>query len=163
MNKYKSIVFDWGNTLMIDYPEMKGPMCYWDKVSLVDNVKEVLDILSEKYDCFVASNAGDSDTNLMINALKLVDIDRYFKGFYTSIDLGYSKPDLMYFRTILEQTGYSADEIIMVGNDYNKDIVPAKKVGMKTIYFAYPDIIDAKTDDADQVIYNFKDLLFHLA
>ena len=66
--KIKAIIFDWGDTLMYDYKEYSGAMVNWPHVQIISGVKETLDKLNEKYICCVASNAGDSDVELMEKA-----------------------------------------------------------------------------------------------
>ncbi|NEW00465.1 hypothetical protein GYH73_000895 [Bacillus megaterium] len=45
----------------------------------------------------------------------------------------------------------------MVGNDYNKDIIPAKKIGMQTILFSQGSK-DANFDYADYVMSSMGNL-----
>lgn len=129
----KSIIFDWGDTLMLDFPHFKGPMAYWEQVELVTGIKEALELVSTDYICCVASNAGDSDKDLMEVALKRVNINKYFQYLFTSCELGVTKPNINFFTNILNNLDLRPEECIMVGNDYEKDIVPAKAVGIHTI------------------------------
>jgi FMN phosphatase YigB (HAD superfamily) len=126
----KTIIFDWGDTLMYDYKEYSGAMANWPHVEIIPGVKEALDILNEKYIFCVASNAGDSNVELMGKALERVDIRKYFKHLFTSNELGYAKPSLQFFNEIVRRLNAEVSDCIMVGNDYFKDIEPAKKVGM---------------------------------
>lgn len=132
-SKIKAIIFDWGDTLMRDYKEYSGAMVNWPHVEIILGVKEALDKLNEKYICCVASNAGDSDVESMGKALERVDIRKYFKHLFTSNELGYSKPSLEFFYEISHRLNIEESNCIMIGNDYFKDIVPAKQVGMRTI------------------------------
>ena len=51
----------------------------------------------------------------------------------TQDDFPITKPDPRYYEQILEAFGVAAQECIMVGDRIDKDIIPAKQVGMKTI------------------------------
>ena len=42
------------------------------------------------------------------------------------------KPNPDYYREVLDKLGSEAEECIMVGNDVDEDILPARQVGMKT-------------------------------
>lgn len=42
------------------------------------------------------------------------------------------KPNPEYYREILEKTGMNASECLMIGNDYDEDIVAARSLGMQT-------------------------------
>jgi HAD superfamily hydrolase (TIGR01549 family) len=52
---------------------------------------------------------------------------------YTQDDFNLTKPDPRYYEQVLEKCGVRAGECIMVGDRIDKDIVPARQVGMKTI------------------------------
>lgn len=51
---HKAILFDWGNTLMIDDKTQQGKMRYWDKIQLVNGASETLRKLSSVYPLYVA-------------------------------------------------------------------------------------------------------------
>ena len=61
MGKPAAIVFDWGDTVMRDFPEFKGPMTLWPRVEAVDGVTEALESLYQDTVCCLASNAGEVD------------------------------------------------------------------------------------------------------
>ncbi|MCI0476833.1 MAG: HAD family hydrolase [Anaerolineales bacterium] len=45
-----------------------------------------------------------------------------------------SKPNPAYYREIAEKIGHKPEDCIMVGNEVQNDILPAKRVGMKTFW-----------------------------
>jgi FMN phosphatase YigB (HAD superfamily) len=155
--KIKAIIFDWGDTLMRDYKEYSGAMVNWPHVEIISGVKEALGELNGKYICCVASNAGDSNVELMGKALERVDIRKYFKYLFTSNELGYSKPSLEFFNGITSGLNIEANNCIMVGNDYLKDIAPAKQVGMRTILLS-DEMNEFLMTYADVVITSMKEL-----
>ena len=55
-----------------------------------------------------------------------------FTGIVTSEKVGVNKPELKGFQYILNKTQLSADEHLMIGDREEVDLVPAKKLGMKT-------------------------------
>lgn len=131
----KALIFDWGDTIMRDFPEMAGPMFTWPEVELIADADLVLRILSTRYMMVIATNAGESDTEAMKLALNRVGVSDYFDYFFSSRDLGVSKPDPDFFLKISGHLGLAAAECIMIGNSYEKDIVGAKLCGMKTVLF----------------------------
>lgn len=153
----KAVIFDWGNTVMRDFPEKPGAMVNWDHVELISGIDDVLRFLSEEYIVCIASNAGCSDTSLMIAALRRVGVDKYFHHFFTSKDLGFQKPDKRFFTSITSKINVLSSECIMVGDSYEKDICGAKTVGMKTILFNEKNIFSS-FPDADMVVISMKDL-----
>ena len=143
----KVIIFDWGDTLMRDSGD-SGPMAYWRNVEIIPGVVEVLSKLKVNYTLCVASNAGESDTELMKSALKRVGIDCFFSCFFTSLELGFEKPDTRFFESILKTFDLSPSECVMVGNDYKKDILIPKSMGINTILFDEENIFsDAESAD----------------
>ncbi len=131
----KSLIFDWGDTIMRDFPKHDGPAYLWENIAWIPNTENSLNILVKKYSCYIASNAGISNTNMMVKALDRMNASKYFKGYYTSIDLGFEKPDVRFFQAIINKINVQPDECVMIGNVYKKDIVGAKAAGMKTVFF----------------------------
>ena len=153
------LLFDWGDTLMVDYPHYIGAMVTWPQVTPMKGVRSLMPQLSEQYQCAVLSNAGDSDAALMKKAFEKAGLEQFFQGFFTSKELGASKPNPMFFEQALQKLGVKADEAMMIGNDYEKDIATAKAVGMHTVLISetagnYP--------DADHVMDDFSALSFLL-
>jgi len=151
------IVFDWGDTLMNDFRDKKGPMYLWDKIEVVDGIPNFLEKLSSKYKLYVGSNSGESDTNMMVKALERGGIDNYFSGFFASTDMVYAKPDPRFFKHIIRETNTKNFQIAMCGNDYTKDIEAAKSVGMFTLYYKICNN-GIKEQDADIIFDNFDEL-----
>jgi FMN phosphatase YigB (HAD superfamily) len=49
-------------------------------------------------------------------------------------NMGTSKPNPAYYREIAEKIGCAPEDCVMVGNEVQNDILPAKRVGMKTFW-----------------------------
>lgn len=157
----KALLFDWGDTIMRDDLNQAGPMFFWKEVSWIPGLKDVLHkFLAHKYLCVVASNSGESDTPLMIKALNRIHADEYFHSFYTSYDIGCEKPNPAFFQFIADALQLKANECIMIGNNYKKDIEGAKSVGMFTIWFNENEV-DKRSEfsAADQIIFDMNQLL----
>ena len=52
---------------------------------------------------------------------------------FTQDDFSITKPDPRYYEQILKKCGVLPEECIMVGDRIDKDIIPARQLGMKTI------------------------------
>jgi HAD superfamily hydrolase (TIGR01549 family) len=131
----KAIIFDWGDTVMRDFPGTAGPMAYWEKVEWIPGAEEALKTLGKNYQCAIATNAGDSDTILMKKALERINALQYFSFFVSSKDLGVEKPSPEFFKKVASGLHLETSECIHIGNIYEKDITGAKEAGMKTIFF----------------------------
>jgi HAD superfamily hydrolase (TIGR01509 family) len=156
MASIQAVILDWGDTLMRDLPEFQGAMVYWPRVELLPAAEQALEILHRQCICCVASNAGDSDARLMGLALERGGIRHYFDHLWTSRELGAAKPDPAFFTSILDRLELEARACLMVGNDHDKDIVPAKAAGLQTIWLA-PSSADA-APAADLVIHSLEEL-----
>ena len=69
-------------------------------------------------------------------------IREHFDPFVTSADFGFRKPSPKLFEAVLEAWQLPAEKVVMVGDSLRKDIAPAKKFGMRTIWQK----VDARTD-----------------
>lgn len=151
----KVLLFDWGDTVMKDFQGFSGPMAEWPQVETVPGIEETLQALHEEYIICLATNAGASDALLVREALARVHIDHYFTEIFTSKVLGYQKPQVEFFESILHKLNLSARECVMIGNDYMKDIVAAKEVGLQTIYLSEN---IGEYEFANAVIYSMDEL-----
>ena len=158
MSTIKAIIFDWGDTVMRDFPDCKGPMVNWPRVEMIKDIDNTLNILHKDFICCLASNAGDSDAELMGKALVRVNLLQYFKYLFTSRELKATKPDPAFYHEILRRLELEPEQCAVVGNDYQKDIVPARSMGMPTILFSqHPDpglvpCADYLVDSMDKIV-----------
>jgi FMN phosphatase YigB (HAD superfamily) len=129
-----TLIFDWGGTIMED-TGLPGPMYLWKEVALVPGALEALEALSGGFICLAATGAGISDGPMMKKAMERVGADRFFSGFFSPKETGFSKPDPRFFEEICRRTGILPGQCIMTGNDYLKDISGAKAAGMHTVFF----------------------------
>jgi HAD superfamily hydrolase (TIGR01509 family) len=158
VNKLKAAVFDWGDTVMRDFPEYKGPMAEWPHVETIEGIQDTLARLYPETTCCLASNAEDSDADLMGKALERASLRQYFRYLFTSKELGAKKPDPAFYTSILEVLKLKPRECIAIGNDYEKDIVPAKSAGMRTVWF-HPNHNGKSAPAADFTIKSLKELV----
>jgi putative hydrolase of the HAD superfamily len=154
--KIKHLLFDWGDTLMVDDPELKTPMVTWDKVSACDGVLETMPLITEHVPCSVASNASDSDVTLMKKAFERVRLDSFLQCYFTSKELGCKKPNPLFFQNAAKLLGLHPNEVCMIGNNYESDIVGAKEAGLATVLITKS---DGDYPAADYVIGEFAQLI----
>ena len=92
-------------------------------------IRKLIQSLAVKYKLGLAGNQPSAVKNL----LEKYDILRFFTTTEVSEDLGISKPDLKFFKNILNRLDVRAEEAVMIGDRLDNDIIPAKKLGMKAI------------------------------
>jgi putative hydrolase of the HAD superfamily len=101
------------------------------KVNLFPNAMEVLEYLSSKYTMHIITN-GFAE----VQAIKLREsgMIKYFKEVITSEEAGVKKPHPGIFNYAFQKSGATPEESIMIGDDYEVDILGAKEMGMKQIF-----------------------------
>ncbi|GAB3943640.1 YjjG family noncanonical pyrimidine nucleotidase [Spirosoma harenae] len=102
------------------------------KAHLLDSAKEILDYLQGRYTMHIITN-GFAE----IQAIKMASsgIAHYFTHVVTSEKANAKKPDPLVFQYAMEISGTTADESIMIGDNYEADILGAKRAGLDTIYY----------------------------
>ena len=105
-------------------------ICYASAKSSVENARPVLEALSARYPMVLVSNFyGNVET-----VLKDFGIDRYFKKIIESAVVGVRKPDPKIFTLGVEALGLKPEEVLVFGDSYSKDIIPAEKAGCQVMW-----------------------------
>ncbi len=101
-------------------------------IKLYDGVIELLEELKNNndYNLYVLSNA---QTIFTLKELEELGIKDYFKKIFISSDYGIKKPNLEFFKKAKLKTSM-ASHYLMIGNDLECDILPAKSLNFKTIF-----------------------------
>ncbi|MEZ9445227.1 HAD family hydrolase [Vibrio sp. 10N.222.54.F12] len=128
------VLFDWGNTLMVDFPDAQGKMCDWEVVEEVAGAREVLAALSKQHKLYVATNAADSTEQDIIQAFERAGLSQYLSGYFCKASLGVSKYDSDFYPAIISKLGVAPQDITMVGDTLDKDIYPALEAGLKAVW-----------------------------
>ena len=101
-------------------------------IRLYPYVKEALATLRRKgYRLWLLSNAQRVFTAY---ELKHLGLGEKFDGVYLSSDYGCRKPDVRFFRELLEEQQLDPSKCLMIGNDRDTDIAGAKAAGLDTLY-----------------------------
>lgn len=127
-------MFDWGDTLMVDYPNEKGKMRYWDDVSEISGAAKVLKHLAMNCNICIATGAADSSEADIEAALARVNLSQYITAYFCQSNLGIGKESSGFYTLILSRLNTPASSITMVGDSYKRDIEPALSCGMQAIW-----------------------------
>jgi putative hydrolase of the HAD superfamily len=131
----KVYLFDWGDTLMIDFPDQDGKMYLWPHVEAVEGAEETLKHLSQSSAIYIATSAQDSTELEVQQAFQRVGLDPFISGYFCKANLGLEKQDPQFYRAIINSIGQLASDVTMVGDSLEKDIYPAKAAGLNTVFF----------------------------
>jgi len=107
-------------------------ICSTEYIRLYPHVSESLAALRQKgYRLWLLSNAQEMFTKYELQHLGLTDA---FDGIYISSRFGYRKPDVRFFRALLDEQGLDPRKCLMIGNDRETDIAGARAAGIDTFY-----------------------------
>lgn len=127
-------LFDWGDTLMRDDPQATGPMATWPRVEALPGAAATLRALAAGAGCHIATNARDSSAADIRRALDRVGLGRYITHIFCFREIGAEKPSEKFFATIVERLGCRRDEVVMVGDNLEKDVRGALARGICAIW-----------------------------
>ncbi|MBC7264593.1 MAG: HAD family hydrolase [Chloroflexi bacterium] len=131
----RTVVFDWGDTVMRVFPECQGPMAHWPRVEAVPGVIETLQALHQRYCLVLATNAAESGASLVREALGRAGLEGCFDVILTAQELGARKPDPAFFQRVLAALNCTPGDAVVVGDDYQTDVIGAKEAGLRAIWF----------------------------
>ena len=133
-SQHGCILFDWGNTLMRVFPEYNGPMFAWPHVEVTPHALEVMAELKSHWSFALATNAADSEEKDIWAALHRVGLDRYINKVYCFRKINHKKPSQEFFAYILNDLRIDPMDAIMVGDDFEVDVLGASKAGLYAIW-----------------------------
>ena len=131
----KIYLFDWGDTLMVNFPDAQGKMCDWERVEAVEGAHETLGLISQHTQIYIATGADDSSEADIRQAFERVDLAQYISGYFCKANLGISKGSAAFYSSIMNKLNTKPNQAIMVGDTIDKDITPALQAGLNAIWF----------------------------
>lgn len=117
---------------------------------LYDGTEQMLTALKDKgKKLYLLSNAQRIFTEYEMKAL---GIFKYFDGIFISSDYAYKKPDIRFFKALLDTCHIPAKSAIMIGNDGICDIQGAKAAGLASLYIHSNISPDEPWPEADYIL-----------
>lgn len=99
---------------------------------LMPHAKEILTYLRPKYKMYILSNGF---TELQSRKMQSAGIAHYFDGMILSEDIGVNKPNPAIFTHALRVAESTAEESLMIGDNYEVDIEGAQRVGIDQVFY----------------------------
>ena len=130
-----AVAFDWGGTVMEDPGTRSGPMADWPSVAAVEGIEAALERLAPCYRLAIAPNADDSGAELVRRALSRVGLGDRFPVIIASCEVGHRKPELAFYAELVSALRCPPGGIVMVGDDYRRDVFGAHAAGLRTVWF----------------------------
>lgn len=154
---YPTVLFDWGDTVMRDHPEITLPMVEWQTVEVIEGVADVLDYLrSSGRHIVLATSASISDESQIRGALARGGLDRFFSRIFCFKNTHLPKGEAFY-RHILSDLGIPASDALMVGDGFEKDVQVANTVGIFAVWFN-PRSDETRKDELHVTVHSMQGL-----
>jgi FMN phosphatase YigB (HAD superfamily) len=161
LDEFKKLYNELGSNSAV-FRSLGHPSNYWQKtyqesidvnpfVKAATNAKKTLLKLKKIVPISIFTNVTSKS---LFSTLKLIDIDKeWFTHTINGDDIKERKPALDGFNLMIKKSNLLPKEILYVGDLINKDILPAKAVGMRTC------LLWAKSDKADYSFEKFEEIL----
>lgn len=129
--------------------------CYRYACQSIERARPILEELAKRYPLVLVSNFYGN----IESVLNDFQLDGYFNSIVESAVVGIRKPDPAIFSLGVKELKVPAEKVVVIGDSYEKDIVPATHIGCKTIWLknigweAYKG-----TEIADVILSDFREL-----
>ena len=118
-------------------------------IRLYPHVLESLAFLRQRgYRLWLLSNAQRVFTEYELRYLGLLE---KMDGIFISSDYGCRKPDIRFFRALLDEKKLNPDTCLMIGNDRQTDIAGAEAAGLDTLYM-HTNLTPSEQAEADPAL-----------
>lgn len=104
--------------------------CYEAARRCIEEARPTLEALYARYPMVLVSNFYGNVESVLTD----FDVRKYFGTIVESAVVGVRKPDPKIFALGVEALGLKADEVLVIGDSYRKDIVPAESLGCKVLW-----------------------------
>jgi len=129
--------------------------CYTFVQEIISKEKNILSVLKQRYPMVLVSNFY-GNVGAVIDDFGLTE---FFDNIIESAVVGVRKPDPAIFALGVERLNLPASNIVVIGDSYSKDIVPARRNGCQTVWLKGPGWGDDDEDaTADVIITDFMEL-----
>ncbi len=103
--------------------------CYQYVLKTLEVARPIVERLSKRYPLVLVSNFyGNIQT--ILRDFKL----EYFREIVESAVVGIRKPDPAIFQLGVDALGMKAEDVVVIGDSFSKDIQPASSIGCKTVW-----------------------------
>jgi HAD superfamily hydrolase (TIGR01509 family) len=114
----------------MEYAVKIADSCYQYVLNVLEKTRPVVQSLSRKYKLVLVSNFYGN----IRSVLKDFELDDFFSDVIESSVVGVCKPDPAIYRLGVEVLKLPAENVLVVGDSFSKDMVPAKTVGCKVAW-----------------------------
>lgn len=117
--------------------------------NLLPGTIELLESLKGRYDMHIITNGFQEVQGFKMSAGKL---NGYFTHIINSEDAGAKKPNPEIFEFALKKANATAEESLMIGDDWDADIIGARNFGIDQVFLTYTEmalfVLNGKNEEA---------------
>jgi putative hydrolase of the HAD superfamily len=107
-----------------------------ERIGLFAETREVIETLAQRFRLAIVS---DSQPAYILPELRMSGLEPFFEVVVISAQLGFRKPDRRMFRAALERMGLAPDEVIHVGDTWERDVQGALDTGIEAVWLCRDD------------------------
>lgn len=128
--------------------------CYNEARKCIEEARPTIKMLYEKYPLVLVSNFYGNVESVLAD----FNLLHFFKKIIESAVVGIRKPDPAIFQLGVDAFGVNPEEVLVIGDSYKKDIIPAQSIGCQVAWLKgkgwtaeedsvyHPNIISRLTD-----------------
>jgi FMN phosphatase YigB (HAD superfamily) len=156
--KIAAILFDLGDTIMIEETEIRCSEHYGISADLCPGMGDALRLLKARG--YRLGIVADAHVKTVENILRQHNLHQLFEAFAISERVGVEKPDARMFLAALESLGIPPQDygrVLMIGNNPPRDIRGANQAGLVSVWFHWNDRYPPDPQRADQPRWTVQD------
>ena len=125
---------------------------------LIPNAIAILEKFHSDYNMHIITNGFKE---VQKRKLKKSGLLKYFKTITISEDVGFKKPSKEIFLHAIAKANAEIEKSVMIGDNFNADIIGAKRMGMKAIYYNFHKTSEQKLEGILKIdnLLELKDIL----
>ena len=129
--------------------------CYAYAHQAINQARPILRQLAERYPMVLVSNFYGNIESVLHD----FELDNLFGSIVESAVVGVRKPNPAIFQMGVDRLCMNPEEVVVIGDSYDKDIVPATQIGCQTVWLNSIGWAPERGDEtADAVISDFQEL-----
>ncbi len=126
------------------------------QTNLVDGAIETLEYL--KAQGHTLSIISNGFVEVQYTKLRRSGLIPYFANVFLSEEIGYQKPDIRFFQTVLDRLNASPSECLVIGDNFQTDIQGAQNANIRAVFYKNNADLPLNCEFMGQIIENLVEI-----
>ena len=126
------------------------------QTNLVDGAIETLEYL--KAQGHILSIISNGFVEVQYTKLRRSGLIPYFANVFLSEEIGYQKPDIRFFQTVLDRLDASPSECLVIGDNFQTDIQGAQNANIRAVFYKNNADLSLNYEFMGQIIENLVEI-----